>query len=71
MDTNGKSFFLTVESHGESLTQVHIVRNWFDELERLVPREWLSSDESARPVLRRDAVEDDLAVNHYHLDPGR
>ncbi len=37
VDPNGESFLMRALSYGESLTQIHIVLNWIDELERLVP----------------------------------
>ena len=39
VDLSGESFYLSALNYGESLTQIHIVLNWFDELERLVPAE--------------------------------
>ena len=39
VDPSGESFYLSALNYGESLTQIHIVLNWFDELERLVPAE--------------------------------
>ena len=34
---DGQSFVMLQESRDEPLTEIHIVLNWFDELERLVP----------------------------------
>ncbi len=34
---DGQSFVMIQESRDEPLTEIHIVLNWFDELERLVP----------------------------------
>ncbi len=38
VDPSGDNFILGA-IYGESLTQIHLVLNWFDELERLVPAE--------------------------------
>ena len=39
VDPSGESFIFVAEPYGESLTQIHLALNWFDELERLVPAE--------------------------------
>ncbi len=34
---DGQSFIMSEEIYGESLTEIRIILNWFDELERLAP----------------------------------